>query len=138
MPDAFLLSSVSDSAQLRLGPLAFSDATGVSFLAELSGPVVSARVNVFDLTSSHLVAFFNWLAANWHDWEGTKAYASLEGQLKLEATRDSLGHVFVRVTVREDRGGADWHAEGTLTIEAGQLEGYSLSCQRVFSGQPAA
>jgi len=136
--DALLLLSASDSARLRLGPPVFDPAGGVTFLADLSGPVVKACVNVYELNTSELTRFFDSLAVDWRGWKGVKAYGSLEGQLTLDASCDSLGHVFVRVTIREDPGGPNWHAEGTLTLEAGQLERYALSCRRIFSDQRAA
>jgi hypothetical protein len=72
--------------------------SGWTFHARLKGPHVSGAVDVSDLSKAELPAFFRELAdRSWNGWEGTKSYRSLEGQLTLAATRDRLGHLFLRV-----------------------------------------
>jgi hypothetical protein len=101
--------------------------TGWTFRARLSGPHVSGVVDVNDLSKAELPTFFRELAdRSWSGWEGTKTYRSLEGDLKLDATRDRLGHVLLRVELFELLGLTDWMAGGTLQLDSGQLPELSL------------
>jgi hypothetical protein len=110
--------SVRDAASLTLTKL-----NADAIRAEFISPVFSAVVpEVWLLASQDLVAFFHDLASSWRGWRDAKSWINLEQQLSIVATHDSLGHISLRVRVWENPGGADWVVEGTLQVEAGQLE----------------
>lgn len=77
-----------------------------------------ARVGIF--MSQGIGDFFGNLATNWTGWEGNKEWASLEGELKLKASCDCLGHIFLSVDLKN---GAPpiWQIQAELVLEAGQL-----------------
>ena len=79
-------------------------------------------------------SFFDDLGVHWWTgWEGTKTYESLERQLTISATRDVVGHVALRVSMRDGMGGANWLAEATLYLESGHLEELAHRAREVFS-----
>src|SRR5437870_13106095 len=72
-------------------------------------------------------------AENWRGWHGAKTQESLEGHLRLSCTSDGLGHVTVRVYLRGDMTGADWRVEGSVYLEAGQLDEIARAARENFS-----
>ena len=93
---------------------------------------MSASVNAYE-HGYHLVArFFEDLARNWRGWTGEKSWESVESHIALKATADRLGHVYLQVTLRDIVAPANWRAEATLSIEAGQLEVLASWARRVF------
>lgn len=60
----------------------------------IEGPDLRASRQVYegyDEGFSNLAAYFADLAASWRGWEGIREYESVEGDLRIQATRD--GHV---------------------------------------------
>ena len=68
-----------------------------------------------------LADLFAYMAEHWRGWEGLRTWGSLEGELKIAARTDRLGHVYLDVTLRE---GAPekWTLRTNLVLEAGMLE----------------
>jgi hypothetical protein len=66
-----------------------------------------------------LAALFEFMAENWRGWEGERGWRSVDDDLRLSATADSLGHCTLTVRVRDfiER----WEATGPLHLDAGQL-----------------
>lgn len=134
---SFAIKSVSDGVELVLGPVC--DDEGYYYTVQLNSPVASVRVEVYDHHSSSLAAYFGELAALWwRGWDGEKVYESLEGQLRLSATRDSVGHVYLGVALRDGMGGADYTAGAKLVIDAGQLDAIALGAKEALSARGAA
>ena len=65
-----------------------------------------------------LAKFFDEVASAWTGFDGTKEYASLEGQLELSCTHDGRGAVECRVVLRQPWPPA-WRAEAVLQFGAG-------------------
>ena len=134
MTEPLVIRSSRDAGgELRLSPL-----DRYTFLAEFSGPVVNAAVRVTVLSTSDVLPYFDDLARHWDGWNGAKTWESLERQMKLECTRDALGHLFLRVTLRDSLGGADWLAGGVLQLAAGDLEQLAKSARRAFAAEAHA
>lgn len=55
-------------------------------------------------------------------WEGTKSWASLEGELHLDADSDSLGHTTLIVTLKSGHYDLDWDLKIGLLLDASQLQ----------------
>jgi hypothetical protein len=102
-------------------------------LAEFDAPGVSAATEVYLLGGCDgLGLYWSELAEDWRGWEGVRSWRSLEGDLELSATSDSLGHVSLEVRLEE---GAPprWRLEGTLQLEAGGLDRLAARA-RAFCG----
>jgi hypothetical protein len=104
---------------------------------ELAGSVFSGRLRAYDTNWAGVAAFFQDLADNWRGWSGAKNWRSLEGQVELQATSDSLGHTSLRVFLREDALVQDWRVEATLIVEAGQLQALAKAALEFFGSAGA-
>lgn len=125
------IRSASEGFELVLGPP--EERGGGSFDAKLVGPAVTATVRVYEHGSDFVPRFFAELAESWRGWDGEKDWESVESHIALTATADRLGHVSLRVILRDPFAPAAWRAEATLLIEAGQLEALAASAGRVFT-----
>jgi len=133
---SFEIRSADDDGKLLLVgsvPRGLTGYDGCHFDASLVSIPLSASVRVYDIQPQNWSAFFQDLAANWKGWSGEKRMESLEGHLAVSATSDSLGHVSLRVRLRDIiPGTADWCAEGTLVVEAGQLQRLADDARKFF------
>jgi hypothetical protein len=121
----FRLESVHGGGALEFRgaiPRGLDGYDGTTFIAALVGRPVTAAVDVYDIQPQGWSAFFRDLAEHWRGWSGAREHGSLEGHLQVTCTRDTAGHIELRVRLRGDMGGADWRAEDTIYLEAGQLE----------------
>jgi hypothetical protein len=128
-------SAHNDGKLLFIGavPRGLSGYDGCHFDASLVSTALSASVRVYDIQPQNWSAFFSDLAANWKGWPGAKQRESLEGHLSVSATSDSLGHISLRIKLRDVIPGApDWRAEGTLVVEAGQLDRLANEAKKFF------
>lgn len=122
---SFRLESVHGGGALEFQgevPRGLDGYDGTTFVAALVNGPVAAAVEVYDIQPQRWSAFFRDLAEHWRGWSGAKEHGSVEGHLHITCTRDSAGHIDVRVRLRGDMGGADWRAEDTIYLEAGQLD----------------
>ena len=103
-----------------------------SFFVSLSNAPVTGIVRVSDLDPGRWKAYFKEMAKNWKGWEGSKDIISIEGDLRLSATTDSTGHIYMRVELKASPGLEDWLVAGTLMLEAGSLEGLAKSADQFF------
>lgn len=103
-----------------------------SFIVSLFNAPVTGIVRVSDLEPKRWGLFFTELAKEWKGWKGSKEIESIEGDLSLSATSDSLGHIYIRVELKDSPGGADWHVSGTLMVEAGSLDSMAKSARKFF------
>ena len=112
----FLATSAEDEAALELAPLDSS-----FFLATLRSRGVIGTARVGSFMANGLADFFAYMAEHWRGWDGIRTWGSLEGELKMTARSDRLGHVFLDVTLRE---GAPekWTLRASLVLEAGMLD----------------
>jgi hypothetical protein len=99
-------------------PTQHSGFKGDKFGIAIKSNHLSANVDVYDINHESWPKFFVDLACHWRGWIGEKSHGSLEGDLEISATSDSLGHITLRVTLRS----YDWKAIETFYVEAGQLE----------------
>jgi Family of unknown function (DUF6228) len=133
---SFEIHSVDNDGKLFVVgaiPRGLTGYDGCHFDASLVSTALSASVRVYDIQPQNWTAFFNDLAEDWKGWSGEKRMESLEGHLAVSATSDSLGHISLRVKLRDIiPGTADWRAEGTLIVEAGQLERLASDAKRFF------
>jgi hypothetical protein len=130
----FILKSAPDGSTLEFSgeiPRGLSGYDGASFSVSLRVEGLFARVLVYDIHPDHWSAFFAELAEGWRGWSGIRSQESLEHQLRIEATSDSLGHVRLRVLLRDDPV-YNWRADGSIFVEAGQLEEIAQRAKTFF------
>ena len=80
---------------------------------------------------------FNEMAADWKGWSGKKSWNALDGELEMEATADSIGHVTLRLTIPGYESSQLWSAQGRLLVEAGQLERLAQDAEHFFARRDA-
>lgn len=134
-PSFEIHSADNDGKLLFIGavPRGLTGYDGCHFDVSLVSTPLSASVRVYDIQPQNWSAFFSDLAANWKGWPSAKQLESLEGHLAVSATSDSLGHISLRVKLRDIIPGApDWRAEGTLVVEAGQLDRLANEAKKFF------
>jgi hypothetical protein len=133
---SFEIHSTDDDGKLLVVgavPRGLTGYDGCHFDVSLVSTPLSASVRVYDIQPQNWSAFFQDLATNWKGWSGEKKMESLERHLAVVATSDSLGHISLRVKLRDIiPGTADWRAEGTLVVEAGQLERLANDARKFF------
>lgn len=135
VPSFEILSADTDGKLLLVGavPRGLTGCDGCHFDASFVSTPLSASVRVYEIQPQNWSAFFADIAAHWKGWSGIKQLESLEGHLGVSATSDSLGHISLRVKLRDVIPGApDWRAEGTLVVEAGQLEKLAYEAKEFF------
>jgi len=82
------------------------------------------RVFIYRYTSTDgFVEYFQTLAQQERPWIGEKVWETLEGELKLGATCDALGHVRYNVTLRDQDLG--WSVGCILLSDLGMLSQHS-------------
>jgi hypothetical protein len=112
------------AGHLRLSPEP-DDPTLDYLVADLVDDGLAATKRVYAHYASgwrDLAAFFAGLATDWRGWSGTREWASLESDLKIEA-RHEFGHVQLHVTVSKDPadwGNHGWRAIADITLEPGE------------------
>lgn len=104
---------------------AWRDASGLlqRFVVSLEAAGLSASVPVdYPAYGPSLVRFFSDIADHWRGWEGEITWHSLEGELELAAVSDVLGHITITVRAHPPTYPANWAAEASVLVDAGQLE----------------
>jgi len=101
------------------------------FRAKLCGAGIEAECRVEDYNSGHWAPFFADMANRWKGWSGAIRHETYNECFVLTATSDSLGHIALSVSLRNDIG-PEWHSNFTFALEAGQLEGIALSASHFF------
>jgi hypothetical protein len=92
----------------------------LSFRAEMTAEGLSATSHVTVSQGRDLDAFFDRLVGNWRGWQGEQRWESLEHQLSIAAAHDGIGHVRLRVTLRESYHPDSWAASVTFIVQAGE------------------
>lgn len=131
MSDGFTLRS-NEGARLELRGDPRGSRGGSSFTAALVSDQISARVRVYDQFPYKWTGYFRELATNWKGWLGARAMESLEGNIALVATSNSVGQVVLQVVLRDGDGESDWRAERLFQVDAGQLDSVARSAEDYF------
>jgi hypothetical protein len=125
-------SSVTVKSSRDTTRLNFADITKETFSANLEGANFSGRVSVSLYMAGPPSALFDEMARDWKGWKGTKTWAALEDELRMEASADSTGHVSLAVTMRDYSDPAEWRLKATLDLEAGQLPELAKAVAKAF------
>ncbi|MBO3742686.1 DUF6228 family protein [Actinoplanes flavus] len=77
----------------------------------------------FDGRETTLAGFLDDLVADWHGWDGSRVWQSMERELTVDARHDRRRHVSLRVTLRPSGPSGDdsaWSATAVFVLEAGE------------------
>jgi hypothetical protein len=80
-----------------------------------------------------LSGYFRRIADDWRGWDGARAWSTLEGEFDFKATHDGLGYMKLRARLRGGSYAEDWGADGTIWIDAGQLEALARAARNFDS-----
>ena len=91
------------------------------FMVEVSDTGLNAQIRVGSHMSFGLDEFFAGLAESWKGWNGEREWTSFERELKLAASNDGRGHIYLAIDLAE---GAPptWEVKAGVVLEAGQLD----------------
>lgn len=92
-----------------------------SFEATLSVPGGSVSTTVSEF-GTWLHRFFREMADEWRGFEGVKSFASLEGELWIEARHDGVGTIYCQVRLRQPEP-PEWELSAVLDFGAGAQVG---------------
>ena len=121
--DEFVVSA-PEGARCRFHSREF-EANGwlACYVIELEGVDFRAAVPVIHLPEGTPPSdLFTRLAAHASAWPGREAWASIEGELAIEATCDRTGHVTLVFTLRAPPQCGEWSASATYVSDFGQLD----------------
>ena len=91
------------------------------------------RVYAYIMDGAGIARLFAEAAREWRGWNGSKTWESLEGELRIERSVDTLGHVLVAVRVRSDQDISDrWQLHAELTLDSGQLDDVARGADRLW------
>ena len=127
--EEFTISCASRATRLRL-----HEVEGDYFHAELTNPKFQGAIRIWGFLdhSLGLAELFEWMAVNWQVWKDKKEWTSIEGDLHIAVTADTLGHVFMTVELNNQTSANPFLLKTTLILEAGQLEGLAKEARRFF------
>ena len=123
MNDLEISSSERDTV-LKLTGLVLQNGELVDYMVSLSQTGMSCKAKVCGYMSGGFAEYFRKLDRSIIEdggWSGEQSWSSLEGEFDLVATSDSLGHVYLTVTLRSGYYDLDWMVKGGLLLEAQQL-----------------
>lgn len=81
-----------------------------------------------------LLSFLQDMAKNWRGWQGEKRWESLEGDLKMIGTSETLGHINIVVELRSGLGDPfAWDVRCNLVLESWQLDVLAGQAKKFFS-----
>jgi hypothetical protein len=128
--ESVTIRSVRDGTELILSTEGFpaSEKLDVS----LVGPSCSARLATSTYCNGSPALLFRKMAASWRGWEGELSWSTLEGEFKMTATADRLGHIDLLVEIHSDAYPREWELKARLNLEAGSLELLYRSVATVF------
>ena len=118
MENATIIQSAHDGTTLEFG-----ERDRDYYRVKLTGPNFQGDCRVYSYEPTPgISAFFQEMAGSWRGWQGAKQWASLEGELKLDATTDTTGHICLLVELCSGPSPFRWRVSAVLLLEAGSME----------------
>ncbi|WP_410254105.1 DUF6228 family protein [Paracoccus aminovorans] len=125
----FLMKSTTSGASL-----CFSERSAEYFNVTIETPNLTAtkKVCIYDYASSNsFVDFFQRIALNTRPWAGEDVWETLEGEMRLRATCDALGHVRFEITLRDYS--LDWSLVCSMLFDFGMLPQHAADAGRFMA-----
>jgi len=114
--------------------LTFSEREGDYFKVAVGGGSVSAIKKVWGYTdTSFLVDLFTSIARDWKGWTGERHWESIEGDLKVSASSDKLGHIRLETEIKNHDPEDDWRIQVPVYLDAGSLDTIAKSIDHFFN-----
>jgi len=133
------IKSAHDGTELVFSQVRTSADGGlISFVVGISSPDLKCSTKVDGYESSGIPTYFfelDNLISSFGGWEGVRTWSSLEGELEISSSADSLGHVTTIVKLRSGPYEFDWTVEVGLELEAGQLDRIAKDVGNIFGSR---
>jgi hypothetical protein len=114
--------------------LTFSNRNGDYFDAEIAGDGISAKKGIYGYTDTALLAdLFDSLARDWKGWTEERHWASIEGELDLTASSDSLGHIRLDMVILSNHPEDNWTVTAPVYLDAGALDAIAIKVRSFFN-----
>src|SRR5690606_8073975 len=113
--ESVTIRSVRDGTELILNTEGFPASEKLD--GSLVGPSCSARLATSTYCNGSPALLFRKMAANWRGWEGELSWSTLEGEFKMTATADRLGHIELLAEIKSDAYPRDWELKARLNLE---------------------
>lgn len=127
--DAAVIKSGNTSATLT-----FCERDADYFTVFYKSHAVKAKKRVWGYTDCQfLVDLFSFIAKEWKGWQGVQEWSSIEGELAISATSDSLGHVTLNIKISEFDGPEVWNLDVSMSLDASQTESIAKSVGAFFA-----
>ncbi len=104
----------------------------MQYECDLTEAGLHAVVTVTDQRPSGFIQFFAGMETQWRGWEGVISADSLEHNLSIEATRDGIGHVILKIIVRSNPY-EGFRVETSMVLDAGDLERLAKSAKNFLT-----
>jgi len=130
MDEKFSIQSTHTDRQLI-----FSAHDGEYFRVEIQGGIrASIRVYNYAPHAQELARWFDGLGKYKAPWDGEVEWHSLEGELRILASCDNLGHVRFMIYLSDMMGSnEESYIQAGIESELGQLEGIANGARRFFA-----
>jgi hypothetical protein len=103
------------------------------FDASISGDSLSAKRTIYSyFYEDAFIELFDYMATNWKGWTGEKTWESVEGELKLTATSDKLGHVTLLINLRNQNSEDNWAVQAPIFLDSGNLDEIARKVRSFF------
>jgi hypothetical protein len=128
--ESVTIRSVRDGTELILSTENYSSSEKLDI--SVLGPSCSARLATSSYHNGSPALLFRQMAASWRGWEGEFSWSTLEGEFKMTATADRLGHIVLLAEIKSDVYPRAWELKARLNLEAGSLDQLYRSVAAVF------
>ena len=130
MNETFFIKSTHSDRQL-----VFYEHCGEYFHVKLEGGVkASIRIYNYAPHAQELALWFDELGKHAVPWKGKLSWQSLEGEFKIDANCDSLGHIQFMIFLSDMRGSnEESYIQAGIETELGQLKSISAGAHRFFA-----
>lgn len=130
MNETFSIKSTHSDRQL-----VFYEPYGEYFHVKLEGGIkASIRIYNYAPHAKELALWFVELGNHTAPWQGELSWESLEGEFKIDANCDSLGHIQFMISLSDMRGSnEESYIQVGIETELGQLESISAGAHRFFN-----
>jgi Family of unknown function (DUF6228) len=121
---------VKDGSTLVLSAPNFPQSIQFEFV--LTTPELTAKGTASTYVVGSPALLFDQMANSWRGWSDPLVWGTLDGEIRMSATTDSLGHIDMSIELRGPAYPSDWELTAHLYLEAGGLEALSSKVRNVF------
>lgn len=129
----FQMKSVEINSVRDDKKIVFSDYDGDAVNVRIGNYEVSAQKKVYLYDGGPRISgMFRAMAIDWAGWEGEIDFESIEGDLRLVAISDKLGHIELRTTMINNNPDDLWNVSVPIKLESGSLDRIALAVEQFF------